>query len=669
MNFKCLISAAALVATSSLVHAQPVPYWIKVDPRPLNYWDTATAAVFTANGDGFVLGATQDFPEGAGDPEDVNGIRLTKFSSTGNVLWASQISRPTAYGPVQTTIIPTPDGGALTYVDWETGLRYDDLILTKYGSNGAVQWSDTSDICPAVSPDGSVFTSTSFDGEVIVKKLNAQGTLLWEKVTETTNSYFSALKADVNGGVWAAGSSFVNNAPQIYLGHFDTDGNMQTWTIPTFGMGTTHIDFDSSGNLVLGGVLPGSNSTQVIALAKVSPTGTLLWSNVYSDPVDYSYYSKRPTFTIDPAGNVYVGYNSSASPHPQVMKVTPDGNTAWAHTFAPANTYATLTDVVADPGSNLFLLCSVTANGSFNSNDALIKYLPNGSIGWSSLPDGAIILDSGQFDTGANGGGDIPAGLGRDSSGFLYIGGLALLDNRDGVAVVKYGPANNSVFVTQTAPSTMVAGQTYTITETFQNNGVNPWTFNAGYYLRSQNPTDTSRWGRTRVDLGNSDTIAPGQSKKFSFFVYAPVNGGTYPLQWRMSQGTSVFGMPSANVNVAVALSTTAARYVSQSVPATVKAGTTFSVSVDMRNVGTNTWTQAGGYNLATTSPDLNTTWGFSSVALAAADSIARGQDKTFRFNCHAPTTPGTYTLQLRMRKSSTFFGDKTTVKTITVTP
>jgi hypothetical protein len=671
--FKFLPALITLAALPAVLHAQPVPYWSTTDPRPLNYWVNATAAAFNASGDGFVLGSTQDFPGDSGDPLDVNGIRLTKFSPTGEVLWANEISRPTQYGPVQTTVIPTPDAGALTYVDWETGLRFDDLVVTKYGPNGNVQWSNTSDICPSVASDGSVFIGGSFEGDNVVTKLNAQGTSVWSKSFVLDNSGFGALRADASGGVWAAGSLFVNGVPQLYLGHYDSSGNLQTWTYPTASVGAIHIDIDSGGNLILGGVKSVNNSSQVIALAKVSSGASLLWSHIYTDAIDFGYSEKRPTFSIDPAGNAFVGYNSSSSPHPQIMKVDSTGTTAWTRTYAPTNTATAFIDLLADPGGNLFALFRVSAITSPNQNYALMKFLPNGDLGWPSLSDGAIIYDSGTLDSGAQGGGDYPAGLGRDSAGYLYVGGLGLLSSRNGHHVIKYGPANNAFFNSQSIPTSMIAGQTYAVSLNFANTGVNTWTLGDNYFLRSANPTDNTTWGLKRVDLSPTETILAGQAKSFKFNAIAPMNGGNYNFQWRMSQGTGAFGGASANVSIPVVVKQHAARYISQSVPTSAKAGATFSVTVTMRNVGTNTWTKASGYALASIEPDLNTRWGISTVPLGIADSIARGQNKVFTFNCVAPASPGTYTMRWIMHRQASaftgFFGDKTTTKTITVTP
>ena len=91
-------------------------------------------------------------------------------------------------------------------------------------------------------------------------------------------------------------------------------------------------------------------------------------------------------------------------------------------------------------------------------------------------------------------------------------------------------------------------------------------------------------------------------------------------------------------------------------------------MTVDMRNVGTNTWTQAAGYTLAPASG--YPTWGITGVALSPSDSIAPGQDKVFTFTCLAPPTAGTYNMRWQMfHQGFGYFGDKSFARAISVTP
>ncbi len=110
-------------------------------------------------------------------------------------------------------------------------------------------------------------------------------------------------------------------------------------------------------------------------------------------------------------------------------------------------------------------------------------------------------------------------------------------------------------------------------------------------------------------------------------------------------------------------------QFISQSVATSMAAGQTQAVSVTFRNTGTSTWTQAGNYRLGSQNPQDNLTWGFGRVLLAASESIAPTQQKTFTFNITAPSTPGSYNFQWRMLKEGAeWFGEYSTNVVINVT-
>jgi uncharacterized membrane protein len=225
--------------------------------------------------------------------------------------------------------------------------------------------------------------------------------------------------------------------------------------------------------------------------------------------------------------------------------------------------------------------------------------------------------------------------------------------------------ANGAQFVSQSVPQQLQPGEKKTVAITMKNTGATTWTQAGQYKLGTQNPQDNTLWiGGTRVYLAANETIAPGQSKTFSFEITAPKTAGTYNFQWRMVQdGVGWFGDFTANVPIKVeAQSANAAEFVSQSVPQLLSPGEKTAVSITLKNVGATTWTQAGQYKLGTENPQDNTLWiGGTRVYLAANESIASGQSKTFSFEITAPKTPGTYNFQWRMVQDGVgWFGDHT---------
>lgn len=235
---------------------------------------------------------------------------------------------------------------------------------------------------------------------------------------------------------------------------------------------------------------------------------------------------------------------------------------------------------------------------------------------------------------------------------------VALFDSRTAIAAGN----DASVFVSQSVPPVMTAGQTYPVSVTMRNTGPNTWTNAANYRLGSQNPQDTLIWGCApcgRIFLAPGDAIATNQQKTFSFTVTAPAVPGNYNMQWRMLQeGVNWFGAFSTNAVVVVQSSANNANFVSQNVPSNMSAGQTYPVTLTMQNAGSTTWTAALNYRLGAINPYGTTTWTTTRAYLAPGDSIAPGQQKTFSFNVIAPATPGTYNFQWQMlRELVEWFG------------
>jgi hypothetical protein len=115
-------------------------------------------------------------------------------------------------------------------------------------------------------------------------------------------------------------------------------------------------------------------------------------------------------------------------------------------------------------------------------------------------------------------------------------------------------PTQGAQFLAHTAPPTMHAGRSYTVSITMRNTGTATWTREALYRLGSQNPEDNLTWGLGRVDLPPAPAaIAPGAQVTFTFTASAPATPGRYDFQWQMVQEhVAWFGDTTPNVVVTV---------------------------------------------------------------------------------------------------------------------
>jgi hypothetical protein len=109
--------------------------------------------------------------------------------------------------------------------------------------------------------------------------------------------------------------------------------------------------------------------------------------------------------------------------------------------------------------------------------------------------------------------------------------------------------ADDSAFVSQEYPTTMVAGRSYPVTVVMRNTGESTWNA-ANYRLRTVNPLDNTNWGEsTKPHVG---TTVPGSNHTFQFNVTAPSTPGLYHWGWRMSGNGAYFGASTLNYPVTV---------------------------------------------------------------------------------------------------------------------
>jgi hypothetical protein len=81
-------------------------------------------------------------------------------------------------------------------------------------------------------------------------------------------------------------------------------------------------------------------------------------------------------------------------------------------------------------------------------------------------------------------------------------------------------------------PTSMIAGQSYTVHITVRNTGSNTWTASGNYRLGFVG--DHPPFGPVRMMLDSSASVATGQQYTFTFTITAPSTKGTYTMQYQM---------------------------------------------------------------------------------------------------------------------------------------
>jgi len=239
------------------------------------------------------------------------------------------------------------------------------------------------------------------------------------------------------------------------------------------------------------------------------------------------------------------------------------------------------------------------------------------------------------------------------------------------LAIAPLGLAQNGTatvqFVSHNLPARLDVDQTFGAKLVLRNVGTSAWTRDNLAVAIKPAGSDQG-WGVTKVELGATDTIEPGDTKTFSFDITAPAVPGTYPFTWELLSQGKPAGAIAPPVDIIVEDPYVRGAFVSQLLPEHIAPGETFKAFVQYRNTGKSSWSRSQGYRLAAVAPDSIKNWGIDKVELEAKENVLPGQTATFAFTAVAPAKPGDYAFQWQLYQDGRgFFGDATPVTAVRV--
>lgn len=185
-------------------------------------------------------------------------------------------------------------------------------------------------------------------------------------------------------------------------------------------------------------------------------------------------------------------------------------------------------------------------------------------------------------------------------------------------------------------PYNMAIGERRTISVTMRNDGSETWFPEDNIRLGSQSPQDNLTWGVGRVNVPTA--VPPGQIATFTFEVTAPSVANTYAMQWRMlKEGVKWFGAETTVVYFAVTQARDA-QYQNWALCPKTGPGGTCRLDLWMKNMGSATWSAAGGYKLGLYSGN-----GYGVSRSPVSADVAYSGVASFTFDLTAPATAGVY--------------------------
>lgn len=305
------------------------------------------------------------------------------------------------------------------------------ILLLKYDATGKLVWSKRRDsnnsvtvTAIAVDPNGDIYVAGfvdwrllgSYNREVLLLKLDAEGNLLWErtwggdKVDEA-----SALVIDSRGNVLLTGrtTSFGAGSGDLLLLEFSSRGD--PIRARTYGgywsMDGRSILLDSDGNLVIAGEIIGGT---LVFKANWS------WDVLWAESLNLDLLNSDESVSLGPYNSIYLGgeiRNSlSKSVDPVLLRIDRSGNLIWATSWLRSSNEE-INAVASDRNFNVYAV-GFTGTQELDSRLLVLKYDSLGKLLSQSIWDD---LNAEDYFYGVKG---YACAVGTD--GGLYVGGSAL---------------------------------------------------------------------------------------------------------------------------------------------------------------------------------------------------------------------------------------------------
>jgi len=304
------------------------------------------------------------------------------------------------------TMIQTIDGGYLASgYTTSVGVGGEEASLTKYDSQGVVQWSktygggaderanatiETTDGGYVIAGSTTTFGAGSSDFYVV--KTDATGGILWSHTTgNAAEDIARSVVESADGGYVVAGTTRNVGSPldrDVMLSKFDATGTL-LWT-KTFGNPSSLEDAwqikraCGGGYIIVGSTNGAGSSTFDTYVIRVDAMGNEMWSRAYTSAANEIAYSVDNT---DDGGFIVAGsFSSGSTADMYVAKLAADGTRQWSNRYGTADKDEARMIVRNSDAS--FSISGFTEKSVSSRASYLLKISQNGSsINWAKSYD------------------------------------------------------------------------------------------------------------------------------------------------------------------------------------------------------------------------------------------------------------------------------------------
>lgn len=292
------------------------------------------------------------------------------------------------------------------------GTSQNDIIVLKYGTNGAMIWARSYNGNANMNDEGfgicvdnagnvyivgfAVFTGKSSD--VVLLKYNSTGDLLWANQYSATEGAVqdkgAAIAVDLSGNIYITGyTTGSDNLKDVFTRKCNSSGAV-LWTKTEDGLSRLDAEGNAiavgpTGNVFITGYTTSANGTADILAIKYNSFGETQWVKEINGSGNAE--DKAWGIVVEDTDNAYItGYvtESTGAADCYTAKLNTNGSLIWSKTYnGTGNNTDKAWGIVVDSDGSAYITGETTSS-SANINYVTIKYNNLGSQVWSSFYNG-----------------------------------------------------------------------------------------------------------------------------------------------------------------------------------------------------------------------------------------------------------------------------------------
>lgn len=227
----------------------------------------------------------------------------------------------------------------------------------------------------------------------------------------------------------------------------------------------------------------------------------------------------------------------------------------------------------------------------------------------------------------------------------------------------------NAIILSETIPDNMLTSHVYNISITTRNSGYDSWSNNNRTMLAPiyDSDNDTVLFNNSSFVINPNTIVKTGSDYTWNITMTSPKWIGIYTIKYQMiDQNNVYFGEPLVE-NITVGDLNSTVLYLSKGVQYYPSIGSIpiernayQNVSITVQNMGRFGWSEDNQFRLGVVDYEPNNATLFNEALLfhiAPEATVNPGEQCTWKFVLHAPSSPGKYRLEYQMKHGDEWLG------------